>query len=182
VAGWKLATVGGALSVWGLAVLTVTIFVLVILSTMMTASIVLKSSRWRLLELQRDLADVIRMTGLQFEQFVAELLEARGFVVDRRGGRGPDGGIDMIAAKGGRSYIVQCKQWRQYIGRPLLQQLYGVVVSNGADGGLFVTTGLFSELGHQFVDGLRRPKLRLIDGNELWAAVQEMRAQSALEA
>src|SRR5258708_4917432 len=179
--GWKLATLGGVLSLWGLVILIATSVALTLLAMMIAASLVLKSPRWRLLELQRDLADLIRMSGLQFEQFVAELLEARGFSVERRGGRRPDGGIDMIALKNGRSYIVQCKQWCQYIGRPLLQQLYGVVVSNGADGGLFVTTGLYSEPGREFLDGLRSPKLRLIDGNELWGAVQEMRAESALE-
>jgi restriction system protein len=182
IAGWKFATFGGTAATWGFVILVATFTVVGILMVMIAASVVLKSPRWRLLDLQRDLADVIRMTGLQFEQFVAELLEARGFDIERRGGWRPDGGIDMIASMNGRSYVVQCKQWRQYIGRPLLQQLYGVVVSTGANGGLFVTTGLFSDEGHEFVDGLRSPKLRLVDGSELWAAVLELRARAALEA
>lgn len=182
IAGWKLTMLRGAASVWGLAILVATFVAVGNLMAMIAASIFLQSPRWRLLDLQRDLADLIRMPGLQFEQFVAELLEARGFIVERRGGSRPDGGVDMIATKNSRSYIVQCKQWRQYISRPLLQQLYGVVVSNGADGGLFITTGLFSERAKEFVDALNSPKIRLVDGTDLSAALQEMQAVARLEA
>jgi len=122
------------------------------------------------------------MTGLQFEQFVAELLEARGFEVERRGGAKPDGGIDMVARQDGRTYVVQCKQWRQWIGRPLVQQLLGVV-SGGTnlDGGMFVTTGLFSDEARDLERSLkgRWPRVRLVDGKELWAAIEELRALPA---
>ena len=122
------------------------------------------------------------MTGLQFEQFVAELLVARGFEVERRGGAKPDGGIDMLARQRGRTYVVQCKQWRQWIGRPLVQQLLGVVTSGtNFDGGMFVTTGLFSDEARDLERSLkgRRPRVRLIDGKELWAAIEELRALRA---
>lgn len=146
---------------------------------MATLSLVIHSPRWRLLELQRDLSDLQRMTGLEFEQFVAELLEARGFDIERRGGAKPDRGIDMLARQGGRTYVVQCKQWRQWIGRPLVQQLLGVVTGGTSfDGGIFVTTGLFSAEARDFERSLkgRRPGVRLVDGKELWAAREELRA------
>ena len=145
-------------------------------------SMILRSPRWRLLELQEDMKDLIRMPGVAFEQFVKELLEERGFSVELRGGRRPDGGIDMLASQRGRTYAVQCKQWRQWVGRPTVQQLYGVVTSNdGIDGGIFVTTGLYSDEARDFERSVkgRRPSVRLIDGRELWAAVEEIRRSKA---
>ncbi|MEA2645694.1 MAG: restriction system protein [Chloroflexota bacterium] len=149
-----------------------------VVTSMVVLSFVVQSPKWRLLEIQVDLADLRRMTGLQFEQFVAELLEARGFDVTRKGGGRADGGIDMLATQSGRTYVVQCKQWRQWIGRPQVQQLFGVVSSTpSVDGGIFVTTGVFSPEAREFERGLRRqwPRVRLVDGKELWAAAEELR-------
>ncbi len=183
-----IAIVGGAITAvwvppywrWTAAVATAVATSLTMM--MATLSLVIRSPRWRLLELQRDLSDLQHMTGLEFEQFVAELLEARGFEVERRGGAKPDGGIDMLARQGGRTYVVQCKQWRQWIGRPLVQQLLGVVSGGtGFDGGIFVTTGLFSDEARDFERRLkgRWPRVRLVDGKELWAAREELGAISA---
>lgn len=185
---FAIALVGSAITVlwvppywrWTAAVATAVAASLTMM--MATLSLVIKSPRWRLLELQRDLSDLQRMTGLQFEQFVAELLEARGFEVEPKGGAKPDGGIDMLARQGGRTYVVQCKQWRQWIGRPLIQQLLGVVTGGtNFDGGMFVTTGLFSPEARELERSLkgRWPRVRLVDGKELWAAIEELRALPA---
>lgn len=95
---------------WRLASASLTVSASSLLTLFIVLSVVVNSPRWRLLELQHDLADLRRMTGLEFEQFVAELLEARGFAVTRKGGARPDGGVDMLASQSGRTYIVQCKQ------------------------------------------------------------------------
>jgi Holliday junction resolvase len=168
----------GSAPLWRFLIVAVLITVVYYVAMGCVASLFLKSPRWRLLELQEDMKDLIRMPGIDFEQFVKELLEERGFSVELRGGRRPDGGIDMLASQRGRTYAVQCKQWRQYVGRPFVQQLYGVVTSTeGLDGGMFVTTGLYSEAARDFERSLkgRQPSVRLIDGKELWAAVEEMR-------
>jgi restriction system protein len=160
-----------------IAALLITVVYYVAMGCVM--SLVFRSPRWRLLELQENLKDLTRMPGEDFEQFVKELLEERGFIVELRGGRRPDGGIDMLASQRGKTYAVQCKQWRKWVGRPFVQQLYGVVTSNdGIDGGIFVTTGLYSDEARDFERSVkgRRPSVRLIDGKELWAAVEEMRA------
>lgn len=50
----------------------------------------------------------------QFEKFCAGLLEAGGYAVERKGGAQPDGGVDLIATKGGERTLVQCKHWRTW--------------------------------------------------------------------
>ena len=48
----------------------------------------------------------------QFEQLVALVYRKQGYVVSRRGGANPDGGIDLVTEKSGTRTAVQCKHWK----------------------------------------------------------------------
>ncbi|MCG3125533.1 MAG: hypothetical protein CHACPFDD_00357 [Phycisphaerae bacterium] len=66
----------------------------------------------------------------QFEELGARVYEAQGYSVQRTGAS-HHGGIDVIASResgGARSRIaVQCKHPKDNVGRPVLQQRWGVV-------------------------------------------------------
>jgi hypothetical protein len=68
-----------------------------------------------------------------FENLVASVYEKEGFSVEVTG-RSHDGGIDIRAERitaGGRDrIIVQCKHQKENVGRPVLQQIWGVVHSD----------------------------------------------------
>jgi hypothetical protein len=70
------------------------------------------------------------MSGEQFEVLVEEIYKAEGYAV-RRTGRSHDAGIDLIAerrtASGREIVVVQCKNQAAPVGRPVVQQLWGVV-------------------------------------------------------
>lgn len=79
--------------------------------------------------------------GHGLAHLVAELMRAEGFTVDEAP-PGPDGGIDILAGKGvlgleSPKIVVQVKTGT--VERPMIQQLTGLVGSQGADFGLIVT-------------------------------------------
>ncbi|NBB12529.1 restriction endonuclease [Pseudomonas sp. SLFW] len=106
----------------------------------------------------------------EFELLVGEALRRRGFKVQDTGGRGPDGGIDLVARKDGETYLVQCKQWRAVqVGVPVVRELYGAMAAEGAVGGFVVTSGTFTRQARDFASGRN---LQLVDGDVLrqWIA------------
>ncbi len=66
---------------------------------------------WTNAEVQTALGEI---DWFQFEKYCAALLSCEGYVVERKGGAQPDGGVDLIARRGGESMLVQCKHWRTW--------------------------------------------------------------------
>lgn len=104
------------------------------------------------------------MDPQQFEVMVAQLYEKQGYIVEHRGGS-HDEGIDILAERisaGARERVViQCKHQQTNVGRPILQQLWGIVSNDPSftRGDLVSTSGFTSE-AKQFAQGKR---LTLID-------------------
>lgn len=128
---------------------------------------------------EKDLAPAIvanmeTMDPTQFEIMVGKVYEKQGYTVYQTGSS-HDGGIDLLAERisaGARERIViQCKRWKDNVGRPVLQQLWGVVSSDQSyTRGDLVTSSGFSAEAKQFASGKR---LTLIDGDLLSKLVQE---------
>lgn len=120
-----------------------------------------------------------KLSGYEFEEFVAHLLECMGYrarVTQRSG----DGGVDVIAHRDKLGFEppilkVQCKRKTDQVPRPEVDQLLGTL-SEG-EYGLFITLGSF---GRQSIDLERnRPKLRLIDGEQFVELLLENYARLA---
>lgn len=113
----------------------------------------------------RRVADIQRMHWREFEQYCGEVMLAAGYRVKDLGGGAPDGGVDLLLKKGGRSYLVQCKQWRGKVGVKVVRELYGVMVSEGASGGIICSGAApFSKPARDFARG--KP-LRLLEAQDL---------------
>jgi restriction system protein len=157
---------GDSYALWLIAVLTTAALVLYWTTIVVTAVALIRTQRFKLLELHQTMRDIQRMSWREFEDLVAAFYQASGYEVEPRGGKGPDGGIDLILRKGNRSWIVQCKHYRsQWIEEPPLRDLLGVVTANGAEGGIFVACGVFDERALAFAKG--NEKLELIGGEQL---------------
>jgi restriction system protein len=115
---------------------------------------------------QRSL-DQIRALGWDdFEHLMAEAFRREGFTSNVTEA-GPDGGVDLILAKDGKRWFVQCKQWRtRSVGVKPVRELAGVASVAGADGAIFVCSGSYTSEAQAFA---RRAGVRLIDGNNLAA-------------
>ena len=77
------------------------------------------------------------------------------------GQAGQDGGLDLVLRKDGDRILVQCKKYvRDPVGVSLLREFFGVVVSEGANRGIFITTSDFTPDAREF--GFRHANLELI--------------------
>jgi HJR/Mrr/RecB family endonuclease len=105
--------------------------------------------------------------GLDFEKRIQALFEMAGFQTELTRATG-DGGIDLIAHTEtpfiSGNYIVQCKDWENPVGEPVIRDIYGLVIASGANKGIVITTGRFTSAAKQFAAG--KP-LELIDGEKL---------------
>lgn len=113
------------------------------------------------------LDELLALTPTQFEEAIARLLVGQGYRdVERVGGAG-DQGIDLRCKDAsGRSTIVQCKRYApsRVVGAPLIQHFFGMIVHDGAEHGIFVTTSSFTAPARELA--LHRD-IQLIDGAEL---------------
>jgi restriction system protein len=107
------------------------------------------------------------LSGYEFEEFVAHLLECMGYTA-RVTPRSGDGGVDIIAHKDALGFEppiikVQCKRIAAVTGEPDVNQLLGTL--GEGEYGLFVSVSSFSRSA--VLLGRNRSKLRLIDGEQL---------------
>jgi restriction system protein len=113
------------------------------------------------------------MSWQEFELLVGEAFRLQGYSVTETGAAGPDGGVDLVLAKGTEKFFVQCKQWKAFkVGVTTVRELYGVMAARGGTGGFVVTSGLFSDDAHEFAAGRN---IRLVDGPKLFALIKQAR-------
>lgn len=113
------------------------------------------------------------LSGHQFEEFVAHVLECMGYTarVTQKSG---DGGVDVIAHRDALGFQppivkVQCKRITGQTGSPEVNQLLGTL--GEGEYGLFINLGTFSRAAHELERN--RAKLRLIDGEQFVEMVLE---------
>jgi restriction system protein len=116
-----------------------------------------------------------QLEGVEFEHFVAHLLQAMGYRARVTSASG-DGGFDIVAHRdplGVEAPIikVQCKRTTSSMGGPQVQQLTGTLSPGGEEKGLFVSLGAYSK-DAQHLERTRQD-LRLINGNDLVALIWE---------
>lgn len=124
------------------------------------------------LEKQGGLESLAAMPWKAFEDFVGEVYRRQGYSVEERLGGGADGGVDLVLRREGERTLVQCKRWTgRAVGAPVVRELYGVMVSEGADAAVLVTTSRFTKEVRDFVRG--KPVM-LVDGRELAGLVRQV--------
>jgi restriction system protein len=93
-----------------------------------------------------------------------------GFTMQKTGRPTADGGVNLKLRRGTDKYFVQCKQWRaRRIDAATVRNLYRVMETAGAAGGIVLTAGSFSDETRKFVEGR---KIELIDGHMLEALMR----------
>lgn len=148
---WALHALFGALAYWGRIILPV------LCLAGSAASLARERTGSRLLKTATGSGSaqaVSALTWQQFEQLVGAHFSAQGFAVQRTGGSGPDGGVDLHLRRGNELFLVQCKQWKAFsVGVGVVRELYGVMAAEGAAGGYVVTSGQFTSDAREFASG-----------------------------
>jgi SNF2 family DNA or RNA helicase len=112
----------------------------------------------------------------EYETLVAQIYEHEGYSVNTTG-KTRDGGVDIYAERivaGGRDRIViQCKRQKDNVGRPILQQQWGIVNSDNTITRCdIVTSAYFTSDAKNFADGRR---MTLIDRDKLVQLINKYR-------
>jgi restriction system protein len=98
----------------------------------------------------------------------------KGYSISETGGKGADGGIDLVLKKNAEVFLVQCKQWRAVkVSVTIVRELFGVIAAQGATGGFVVTSGVFTEDAKSFAKGRN---IELIDGQQLSIMIDVVRS------
>ncbi len=108
------------------------------------------------------------MTGVEFEEFVAEVFQKQGYRVEFTEITG-DHGIDLLLRKNKEQTVVQCKRWEGSVGEPIVRDFFGSMISCGADRGIIVTTAYFTQQAIAFASN--KP-ITLMDMDSLLQIVQ----------
>ena len=139
-----------------------------------------KARRRALLDHQTGLNTIRQMSWQDFELLIGEAYRRQGYAIEERGGSGGDGGVDLVLRRQGLTTLVQCKRWRtRQVGVAVVRELYGVMASEGAAGGIIVTCGYFTPDALAFAQG---KMLQLVGGNELLELVRRGQVQAAVTA
>jgi len=102
------------------------------------------------------------MTSFEFEDLIGHTYGRLGYEVVHRGGPRSDGGVDLELRRAGERVLVQCKYWKAWkVGVKPVREFWGVVSSEGATRGLFITTATYSSAAKEFARG---QALELLDG------------------
>ena len=120
----------------------------------------------------RVLEQMKTMDPIVFEYLVAAVMERRGYKTRMTASSG-DGGVDVLARRGFKRSVVQCKRYDGSVGEPVVRDLYGTMIHNKAKEAFLVTTATVTR---QAVDWSRDKPIRLVDGFKLAEWIVESRA------
>ncbi|MFQ5862492.1 MAG: restriction endonuclease [Candidatus Brocadiales bacterium] len=88
----------------------------------------------------------------QFELEFAALMRRHGYEITQISS-GADTGVDIAAIKDGEKVIVQCKATETPVSQSAVRDLYGTMISEGADKAILASTSGFSESTREFAKG-----------------------------
>ncbi len=115
----------------------------------------------------RSAAQVLDMFTRRFEDMAIELYRSLGYAAKRTGG-----GILLRGGKGG-CWLVQCRGWQGPVDEEVVREFWDEVRAREVNGGILITTGIFSRQARDWADGKR---LSLMEGEEFLDAWRQGRA------
>lgn len=93
----------------------------------------------------RTLDEVDNMTGAQFEEFVAAVLEGNGYEIRQMTSATGDFGADIIAYRNEELIAIQCKRYAKPVGVKAVQEAIGAMKHYDCDRCMVVTNSRFTK-------------------------------------
>jgi restriction system protein len=114
--------------------------------------------------MEASLQRIKRLSRQAFEDSIAEIYREEGYLVERAAPGSADRGYDLVLLREA-SVLVQCKHWLvDQVGIAPIRKLAAAMQKVGATGGVFVTTGAFTNPAREFATGVA---IQLVDGEAL---------------
>lgn len=119
----------------------------------------------------KTLNDIKKMDWRSFEEILADYYTMKGYRTTLVGGSGGDGGLDVVIRKGGKTYIVQAKHYKNNVGVPIVREMYGVMYHYKATGVIIITSSGFTKEAKEFAKGKR---IELVTGDDLFVMFRNL--------
>ena len=129
-----------------------------------TTFLVRKNKDRGLLKYTKTMEQLSSLNWEQFEILTQQYYQKKGFKVERNGGSGADGGVDLTATKRDKVWLIQCKHYKSRVGAPTVREILGVLISRNADRAIVIATGGFTKSARDFADG---QPISLVSGQDL---------------
>ena len=109
------------------------------------------------------------LSGVEFETYIARILQQFGFEVRGTPATG-DQGADLIATREGKKIVIQAKRYAGTVGNKAVQEVSAAVSYYGGDEGWVITNSTFTASAKALA---QKANVRLIDGARL-AAMEKL--------
>ncbi len=107
---------------------------------------------WRAYHESRTMDDVSRMSGTQFEEFLAHLLLRMGYTEIKLTPPNDQGGDLLCISPSGVPVVVQAKRWKGSVGNSAVQELLGAMRHFHCSTGVVVTNSTFTRAAIQLAE------------------------------
>ena len=105
------------------------------------------------------IADIDKMTGLDFEKYLTIAYRKQGYSVERTRYVG-DYGADLVLQKDGQRIAVQAKRWQGRVGPKAVQEIVASKAKYSCEGAIVVTNSTFTKAAHELA---RVNKVRTVE-------------------
>ncbi len=115
--------------------------------------------RWRVHYQYRSLREIELMSGLDFEQFLAQLFAKIGYTNIRLTSLKDQGGDVICNSPSGVRTVIQAKRWSRRVGNKVVQEVLGAILHYDCQEGLVVTNNVFTVAAAELASKEGRIKL-----------------------
>ncbi|WP_164745600.1 restriction endonuclease [Neobacillus mesonae] len=115
--------------------------------------------------------EIDKMTGIQFEEFVKNLLQKSGYTNVETTKASGDEGLDIIAYRNGKKIAIKCKRYTSKISNSAVQQVYSGKTFYDCQEAYVITNSQFTE---NAVTLAKKLKVKLIDREQLFDMVEQV--------
>lgn len=120
-----------------------------------------KEKRQAHLKRMATLGNMKTLSGVEFENLVADYFREQGYKVEMTPASG-DTGVDIFLND--KQYMVQCKNQRADVSQPKIRDFFGAMTYYKAERGFFITTAGFTKPAKDFAS---KTPIELINGEDL---------------
>ena len=104
------------------------------------------------------------MSGIDFENHLADLLKKNGFDSVTGTPKTGDQGADLIAKRNGKTIIIQAKRYAGTVGNKAVQEVIGAINFYNGDEGWVITNSSFTKSARELAN---KSGIKLIDGTDM---------------
>jgi hypothetical protein len=106
-------------------------------------------AKWRQYHESKTMADVSRMSGKEFKEFLARLFSRMGYTEVSLTPPNDQGGDLLCLSPSGSRIVIQAKRWTGSVGNSAVQELLGAMRHYGRAEGMVVTNSTFTDAARE---------------------------------